>query len=199
MTPNHSCFSLGPADHASNAIHHIYVSCGCKVLWLARLFALALWPMTSPHPFKNLVCPVLLQNLQTSSPTLLITGAQVARAEVVSRQRPFHGVLFALSDGRDAKTLLESVGMSQLEADGVIDVADKAVMFGVAKPIQRLEATLEAMAEKQQLTLQAMAEKQQLTLQAMAEKQQSSMNTLIILTGAIILITFPSSPYFSAL
>jgi hypothetical protein len=71
--------------------------------------------------------------------------------------------------------------MSPLEADGVIGVADKAVELGVAKPIQLLEAKLE------------------LTLQAMAEKQQYSMNTLIILTGAIFLVTFPSSPYFSAL
>jgi hypothetical protein len=85
--------------------------------------------------------------------------------------------------------------MSPMESDGVISVADKAVELGVAKPIQMLETNL----QKLELTLQAMAEKQQVTLQAMAEKQRYSMNTLIILTGAIFLVTFPSSPYFSAL
>ncbi len=112
----------------------------------------------------------------------------MARTVVVSRQRPFRGVLFALSDGRDAKNLLESAGMSPLESDGVISVADKAVELGVAKPIQMLETNL-----------QKLETKLELTLQAMAEKQQYSMNTLIILTGAIFLVTFPSSPYFSAL
>ena len=63
--------------------------------------------------------------------------------------------------------------MSPLESDGVISVADKAVELGVAKPIQMLETNL--------------------------QKLETKLNTLIILTGAIFLVTFPSSPYFSAL
>ena len=74
--------------------------------------------------------------------------------------------------------------MSPLEADGVIGVADKAVELGVAKPIQLLETNLQKLETK---------------LELMAEKQQYSMNTLIILTGAIFLVKFQSSPYFSAL
>ncbi len=54
-------------------------------------------------------------------------------------RQPARGALFALSGGRDAKNAFESAGMPSAEADAVIGAADKAVEYGVALPIQRLE------------------------------------------------------------
>jgi hypothetical protein len=59
-------------------------------------------------------------------------------------RQPARGALFALSGKRDAKNALESAGMHPAEADTVIDAANKAVEYGVALPIQRLEYVFKA-------------------------------------------------------
>ncbi len=128
---------------------------------------------------------------------------------VLGRQ-PARGALFALSGGRDAKNALESAGLTPAEADAVIGVADSAVEFGVALPIQRLESAFKALAEQQesaekalgeklQSVITALAEKQESEAKVLAEKQQYSLNALLVFIGLLLLITFPSSPYYNFL
>jgi Skp family chaperone for outer membrane proteins len=158
-------------------------------------------------------------------------------------RQPARGALFALSGGRDAKNSLESAGMTPAESDAVIGVADSAVEFGVALPIQRLESAFKALAEQQEAAAKALAEKQEAAAKAveekqesaakalaekqesaekalgeklqsvitalaekqkseakaLAEKQQYSLNALLVFIGLLLLITFPSSPYYNFL
>ena len=147
-------------------------------------------------------------------------------------RQPARGALFALSGGRDAKNSLESAGMTPAESDAVIGVADSAVEFGVALPVQRLESAFKALAEQQESAAKALAEKQESAAKALAEKQESaekalgeklqsvitalaekqkseakalaekqqySLNALLVFIGLLLLITFPSSPYYNFL